>query len=337
MATQEATEVAVAFQAAVAGAGIRVMGALARLFGTSVPLDSPEALGVQLAAAERVVRGAGPPMWELAVSFYRLWSAVTSGTVPAIGGEAPGGRVQLPTLRREFARRIRDVSPDTQYSPRLGGGSVQIVESPIPSNKEASGIVVKSAAVSRRRAEKIIEQKKQTLGDELMAIAEANRARERAGDGKPESPEENVARRITESYATGVKNVARAAVAEAATRDKNVAGWVRWSKTGTPCGFCAMLMSRGIVYKSSATAGEFSDWHDGCQCVPMLVRSLEEYQADPKFRLNRYYNRMWNDARNARSGKNAGRRVDQIFRSAVMKDHYDSGRLTRPKPKKKKK
>jgi hypothetical protein len=50
--------------------------------------------------------------------------------------------------------------------------------------------------------------------------------------------------------------------------DKNVRGWARTSD-GDPCGFCAMLISRGPVYRSEASAS-FSA-HDRCGCSVRLV------------------------------------------------------------------
>jgi hypothetical protein len=60
-------------------------------------------------------------------------------------------------------------------------------------------------------------------------------------------------------------------------RDRTAVGWQRVSD-GSPCAFCAMLVSRGAVYKSGATAGDESQggtkFHDGCACraVPLFRR-----------------------------------------------------------------
>jgi hypothetical protein len=57
--------------------------------------------------------------------------------------------------------------------------------------------------------------------------------------------------------------------------DEEALGWARISD-GDPCSWCAMLVSRGAVYKSGATAGDvryggtrYHD-HDGCQAVPVF-------------------------------------------------------------------
>lgn len=42
---------------------------------------------------------------------------------------------------------------------------------------------------------------------------------------------------------------------------------------GPSCGFCIMLASRGFVYVTPESAGEFSKFHDGCDCL--VVAGLE--------------------------------------------------------------
>jgi hypothetical protein len=57
--------------------------------------------------------------------------------------------------------------------------------------------------------------------------------------------------------------------------DEDALGWARVSD-GDPCSWCAMLCSRGAVYKSAITAGDvryggekYHD-HDGCQAIPIF-------------------------------------------------------------------
>lgn len=54
---------------------------------------------------------------------------------------------------------------------------------------------------------------------------------------------------------------------EASTRDKNVKGWARVSD-GSPCSFCAMLVSRGPVYSERSVAFRS---HGRCGCGVRLV------------------------------------------------------------------
>ena len=57
--------------------------------------------------------------------------------------------------------------------------------------------------------------------------------------------------------------------------DDEAIGWARISD-GDPCAWCAMLISRGVTYRSAVTAGDvryggerYHD-HDGCQAVPIF-------------------------------------------------------------------
>lgn len=60
----------------------------------------------------------------------------------------------------------------------------------------------------------------------------------------------------------------RLTVFEMAKRDR-----IRFARVpqGKTCGFCLMLASRGAVYWSRESAGEFDKYHDGCDCAVISV------------------------------------------------------------------
>ena len=58
--------------------------------------------------------------------------------------------------------------------------------------------------------------------------------------------------------------------------DRYALGWARVTD-GNPCYWCAMLASRGPVYKTRETAGANARWHDHCGCTVELVYS-DAYQ-----------------------------------------------------------
>lgn len=66
----------------------------------------------------------------------------------------------------------------------------------------------------------------------------------------------------------------RELVREAMVEDRRAVGWMRVT-SGDPCPWCAMLASRGPVYRTEATASfdvppdQFHD-HDGCQIEPVF-------------------------------------------------------------------
>jgi hypothetical protein len=54
--------------------------------------------------------------------------------------------------------------------------------------------------------------------------------------------------------------------------DTQAVGWARISD-GDPCAFCWMLVSRGPVYKSEATANFQAHDHCGCKPVPVFSKT----------------------------------------------------------------
>lgn len=82
-----------------------------------------------------------------------------------------------------------------------------------------------------------------------------------------------------------------------------IAGWRRVGD-GDPCAFCAMLISRGAVYKNAASAGDarfggmaYHD-QDGCTAVP-----LYEHEDEPAEVADLY--QQWLDATRGKSGDDA--------------------------------
>lgn len=73
-----------------------------------------------------------------------------------------------------------------------------------------------------------------------------------------------------------------------------------------PCAFCAMLASRGFVYKSEATAGvgdteSIVKYHIHCHCYP-IFRYVKASELPP---LNRYFQEKWPEVTQGYSGHDA--------------------------------
>lgn len=74
-----------------------------------------------------------------------------------------------------------------------------------------------------------------------------------------------------------VRNNLNATILANAKRDRKKG--VRFARVTTgleTCTFCMMLASRGAVYHSRKSAGEFDHWHDNCHC-----KVIPSYEADP--------------------------------------------------------
>jgi hypothetical protein len=62
---------------------------------------------------------------------------------------------------------------------------------------------------------------------------------------------------------------ARELITQSVQQDPEALAWMRETTSGRPCSFCAMLESRGAVYKTAISAG--FEAHNHCQCVPVPV------------------------------------------------------------------
>ena len=62
----------------------------------------------------------------------------------------------------------------------------------------------------------------------------------------------------------------RDAVARNVATDPRRPRYARIPGGGKSCAFCTMLASRGFVYHSQKTAGEFDHYHDDCRCTVVM-------------------------------------------------------------------
>jgi len=90
----------------------------------------------------------------------------------------------------------------------------------------------------------------------------------------------------------------RDTIEQTVAADRQALGVAR-STSGSPCHFCAMLASRGPVYKSEATAGLRP--HDGCHCQPEPV-----YRRDAAWPAGaQRYRELWDETTAGLSGNDA--------------------------------
>ena len=85
--------------------------------------------------------------------------------------------------------------------------------------------------------------------------------------------------------------------------DSKALGWSR-TTSGRACGFCAMLASRGPVYKTEASAARRADgrrYHDGCHCG-----TEPAYRPDADWPAGaREYRALWDSTTRGLSGSDA--------------------------------
>lgn len=95
-----------------------------------------------------------------------------------------------------------------------------------------------------------------------------------------------------------VLNGGRSAIVGSVAADRDALGWHRVTGA-SPCAFCAMLASRGPVFKRQRSAA--FDAHDHCSCMTEPV-----YRADSAWPgRNRQYRDLWNESTQGRNGTDA--------------------------------
>ncbi|WP_165218192.1 hypothetical protein [Schaalia sp. ZJ1691] len=198
------------------------------------------------------------------VTFYRLLRALETGrTVPSTVGWHENAHVTLGTLIDEF----EDATGVDLHLTAARGRQVRC---------ESTG-VAESAAVLRARDFAIAR----SMMDKRVRQAE-DRGKWSEGDGSW----------MSQAAQMIAVNGARSMVESMGGSDRRRMGWVRVSGSGKPCAFCAMLLSRGAVYESKATAQTVGGYHPGCKCYAVPMFRAEELSGD-KFRLNRQFESEW--------------------------------------------
>lgn len=169
-----------------------------------------------------------------------------------------------------------------------------------------------------------------TLRELDKRLADARKAERRREQEAARKAREGTSRRGREDSAARRRSAARTERAAATMKaaqsgardtvnslagaDHRAIGWVRVPHHPTPCGWCLMLASRGIVlYKSAASAR--SAWHENCHCTAEPVFSRDHYFTSPQFAKNRALNMLWRD-HGFGKGKQGERDFGNYFRRA---------------------
>jgi hypothetical protein len=274
-----------------------------------VPAGAETASREWLNTAVRLVRKRREFTRDLAMAYYRLTRALRTGATIR-DPRKDESSVTLGDLRREF----RELA-----TPQAGAGEAedadeQVLLEELDRLSEEQARIEKAAEEEVRIAlEALGPNYKRRLIEDLdegNPASEVDAARKEA-HGKAGARQAAAAARVA-------MDGARSTVWTNASRDKRVIGYVRLSRTGTPCGWCAMLISRGFVKKgdgarqgdlySSQKVAEYSDgdkYHDNCQCYAEPVYSEQDIESSELFALNRKYGEQWPQVTKGLSGKAA--------------------------------
>lgn len=221
----------------------------------------------------------------IALAYYRYERALLTGRTIALPGQEQ--ETTLDRLKFEF---MHAVNPQiTSYTP--GSNST-----PIPVD-HIDGL---DAALSslETEAEAQTTENLQVLGPQnqdynVRQIKSTPETASHVVDSGRVDAHSRAGKRQAAAAERNAMNGARGPLYLVSSKDTAAMGWVRVSTTGTPCGFCAMLISRGVVYRSAQTAGDQDLYHDNCHCIAVPVFSMKQYENNPLFSLNREYDELW--------------------------------------------
>jgi hypothetical protein len=312
-AAQEAEQAAVLFHGALVALGAQAVGDSLALWQDVPPLPnvtSTRAVERWLATAVRYVMRRRIRARDLALAYYRYERALVTGKTIALPGQDNPPFMSLPELKRSFTTAL---NPDqASPSPEDNAGTDHGDQIPVEPLDGLDGDLAR-----------LDQQTEQQVRENLLVLGPLNQDRKTRGvryvepdqvDQGRGDAHDKAGNRQAAAAARNVMNGARSTLFLAADRDRRALGFVRVSRTGTPCGFCAMLISRGPVLKSSGreaslyrsnegtgpkadgtivTYGDMDLYHDNCQCYAVPVFSLQQFESDRVFALNRKYAELW--------------------------------------------
>ncbi|MCC2278898.1 hypothetical protein LKL35_26230 [Streptomyces sp. ET3-23] len=337
----ETDDVAAAFHVALTQIGVQTTAEALALWA-DVPADLRAATaGGWLRQAISLVMGRRRQARDLARAYYRLARALQTGTTVADPYHPEPEHVTLGDLRREFAALAGTYSPPTPRANeaatgKSGEASHPREEDPHPVDEDAPAasskdehqvlddgddgwekILVEELKGLREEEERIERAAEEELRTVLDALGTQNLNRRLAEVDDQQSAKDADAARAEAHRQAGARqaaaasriamNGARSTNWRHMRRDRRALGYVRLSRTGTPCGWCAMLISRGPVYKSreSAIFDDGDRYHDNCHCYAMPIWNRDQYQSSELTALSRQYEALWPEVTKGHTGKDA--------------------------------
>ncbi|MEU2854149.1 hypothetical protein [Streptomyces syringium] len=331
----EADQVSAAFHLALTQIGVQTTAEALTLWAEVPPAQRAVAAAGWLRRAITLVMSKRRMSRDLARAYYRLARALHTGRTIADPYHPEPTYITLDSLRREFAAlaglpalpktpepATRDqgheeallegadaqAAPDTDEGQELSDDDV---------DEDWERVLVEEIAHLRQEEERIEREAEAELRAALSALGTQNldRRLSEIDDAQPardaDKAREDAHRQAGAQQAASASRIAmnggRSTVWHHAQRDRRALGYVRVSRTGTPCGFCAMLISRGVSYKSrsSATYKDGDLFHDRCQCYAEPVFNRQQFGSSELFALNREYEALWPEITRGHTGRDA--------------------------------
>jgi len=320
-AEREAQAAAVAFHLALTQIGVVTLDEALDLWTdvSSTPSQVAPTAGRWLARAINLVSTRRSMSRDLAMSYYRLVRALRTGTTVADWRKPEPEYVTMGDLRREFRLLVEEqgipAASSEQAQATLARNMPEgELPEPLTDDEEDDDAQVLiediEALEAEERANELADEEElsnalSTLGAKLLSkrLREAEAQAEADADALREEAHRKLGARTASITEMSVLNGGRSKLWSLGRADGKAIGYVRVSRTGTPCGWCAMLISRKVLYKSKASAtsttgeaanyGDGDEYHPNCHCYAEPVFSASQFENDPRFDLNRRYAAEW--------------------------------------------
>ncbi|GGN40184.1 hypothetical protein FHR83_007098 [Actinoplanes campanulatus] len=293
----EAERAAVAYNIALNKIGATTVQEAIKLWGRMPTAQTRAVSAAWLNQALKLISTQRGRSRELALAYYRLVRALRTGKTVADPYHPIPSHVTLADLRREFATLAGQEDDDQ------GGGDTRVEVEKLPGLGSAMDRIERASVAEAR--DSLINLGPRNYVDKIKAVDTSKPA---VGvDAARETAHKEAGNRQAASAARLAMNGARSTVWVAHEQDGRAIGYVRLSRTGTPCGFCAMLISRGAAYKSerAATYADGDLFHDNCMCYAEPVFSKDQFGSGDLYALNRQYSEQWPEVTKGLSGRAA--------------------------------
>lgn len=296
----EAEKTSIAFQLALTKIGVGTLAEALALWDEVPVSNRPATASAWLGKAIALIFSRRAQSRALARAYFRLARALRTGSTIPDPRDPDPSVVTLSQLRREFRLLVGDVpveqGSDDEDIP------VEEIDPEIVSREERDRATEAEIRGSVGGAGPINMAEKIKAIDTDKPADEVDAERQKAHDAAGALQAAHVERIAI--------NGAREEIETLTVRDKRCIGYVRLSRTGTPCGWCAMLISRGPVYKSDRSGGdpkygEGNLYHPNCHCFAEPIYSEQEFETSDLYALNRQYRDEWPRVTDGYSGKAA--------------------------------
>jgi len=314
----EADQASIAFHIALARIGVGTIEEAMALWTDVNPAKVAPTQERWLERAVTLVMSRRQWSRDLAFAYYRLVRALRTGATIKDPYHPNESQPTLTSLRENFATAVDEVArvsgPTDRSQPVTAVASDR--PQPVRSDDENDRLLVEELKQLREEEARLEKAAEEEARVDLAALGPANLDSKLKDLNPDASAKEMDAAREAAHQEAGVRQAAaaerivmdggRGALWSYSQQDGRVIGYARVSMTGTPCGFCAMLISRGAVYpsKASATSSDGDLYHDNCHCFAEPLFTTQQY-ASEKFALNRKYQAEWPTVTKGMGGKDA--------------------------------